>query len=274
MLVTVTELVAAEGVSTNAVERFVRYQFTLTNQRGETIPDADLWVRAPVKLSSHQRCISVETAIPYELITDEQGNQTLHFSFKGFPPYGRKIITVKSTVELTSVPVEVAIDPAKYLGAAPLMELDSPEFKALTPQFGAGKAEVIAKTAMNWVRQNVQDAGYQKRDHGALYALQEKKGDCTEQTYLFAALCRAHGIPARVFGGYICKQNAILGPMGYHLWVEFFDGTRWQLVDPQNGVFAGRGADYVALCEADGAGPLAGTERFRVSGEGLTVKMD
>lgn len=162
VLVAVAGLVSAEEASTNAVERFVRYQFTLTNQKGSAISNAEFWARAPVKQSPYQRCVSLETSVPYELITDEQGNQTLYFSFKDFPPYVRKIITVKSTLELSPVPAAVAVDPAKYLGAAPLMELDSPEFKALAPKFGAGKAVAIAKMAMSWVRQNVQDAGYQK----------------------------------------------------------------------------------------------------------------
>ena len=41
-----------------------------------------------------------------------------------------------------------------------------------------------------WVSQNVKDDGYSAKDRGALYALTNRKGDCTEFMYLFVALCR------------------------------------------------------------------------------------
>lgn len=262
----------AEDVQSPA-ERLVRYKFVLTNQKGTAIPDAEFRVRAPVKQTAHQRCVSVEASCPYELVADPDGNQTLVFRFKEFPPFDRKFITVKAVLELTPEPSAVPVDPSAYLGAAPMMELDSPEFKKLAPELGRGTPERIAQTVMRWVQQYVEDSGYEKRDHGALYALQQKKGDCTEQAFLFAALCRAHGIPARVFGGYLCTQNAVFGPMGYHLWAEFFDGKQWRLVDPQNGVFATHGTDYVALCAVSETGLLTGTDRFCVVGNGLTAEM-
>ncbi len=270
----VVGIALAEEASQYSVERLVRYSFTLSNKKGDPVPNAELWVRAPVKQTAHQLCTSIETSHPYELIIDDHGNQTLHFSFKNFPGYGKQRVRVTARLAMTSDPVMVPIDPVGYLAPAPLMEFNDPAFAGLAPKFGSGKPDRIARTAMNWVQQHVQDTGYLKKDCGALYALKEKKGDCTEHMYLFAALCRAHGIPTRAYGGYVSSVNAVLGPVGYHNWVEFFDGERWQVVDPQRGVFAEKGASYIALCVANDKGSLKGTARFRVSGAGLTAKMN
>lgn len=267
-------MVSAEETSQYPVERLVRYSFVLTNRKGDPVPNAEFWVRAPVQQTANQLCQDIEASHPYELVADEHGNQTLHFQFENFPGYGREIIRVTARLSMTSDPVEVSIDPTAYLGAAPLMELDNPLFAELAPKFGAGKPARIARTSMGWVQQHLQDAGYLKLDGGALYALKEQRGDCTEYTYLFAALCRAHGIPARAIGGYVSSGNAVLSAAGYHNWAEFFDGERWQVVDPQRGVFAEKGSSYVALCVADQLGPLKGTARFRVKGDGLTARMD
>ena len=274
ILIGLSGLVLAQEASTNRPERLVRYSFTLTNQKGDFIPDAELWVRLPVQQTSGQTFLSYKASYPCELIPGKDGNQTLRFQFKSYPPYARKIVRIEARTLVGSEPAETDIEPSVYLGSAKFMELDSPEFKKLAPHFGNGKPDRIAHTVMNWMKQNVQDAGYLKRDHGALYALTEKKGDCTEQAYLFAALCRVHNIPARVLGGYVTQGNAVLGPLGYHNWVEFYDGNHWQTADPQRGVFAEKGGEYTALCIADDEGPLTDTARFKVKGEGLTAKMN
>lgn len=68
-------------------------------------------------------------------------------------------------------------------------------------------------------------------------------GDCTEHSVLFASLMRAHGIPSRLIAGLYLSAG---GSWVYHMWAEYWDGRRWQAVDPGNGIFR-PGALYVAL---------------------------
>ncbi|MHC4575437.1 MAG: transglutaminase-like domain-containing protein [Planctomycetota bacterium] len=58
-----------------------------------------------------------------------------------------------------------------------------------------------------------------KRALGAVKAAQEKKGDCSEYSDLFVALCRAKKIPARVVTGYTVRFDDV-SPK--HHWAEVY----------------------------------------------------
>jgi len=85
-----------------------------------------------------------------------------------------------------------------------------------------------------------------EEDKGALYALTNLSGDCTEFAALFAALCRAAGIPARLMGGYICQRNCLVTTVDFHNWAEFYHNGAWHLADPQNRLFDQNGENYIA----------------------------
>lgn len=61
--------------------------------------------------------------------------------------------------------------------------------------------------------------------------LDKKVGDCTEHSWLFVALARAAGLPARpVYGvAYVGDGHQ---KFGYHAWVEVALDGRWEMMDP------------------------------------------
>ncbi len=64
---------------------------------------------------------------------------------------------------------------------------------------------------------------------GALWALQNGVGDCSEYTDLAIALARAAGIPARAMYGWGYSDDNIIG----HAWPEFYlPNVGWQPADP------------------------------------------
>lgn len=71
----------------------------------------------------------------------------------------------------------------------------------------------------------------QPEEKGALWALQKGVGDCSEYSYLFVALCRATGIPARIQAGfafYTSKETTENG----HMWAEYYlENYGWIPVD-------------------------------------------
>ena len=133
--------------------------------------------------------------------------------------------------------------------------------------------ERVAKAALEWVHGNVRHAGLTSQDLGALWALRNRKGDCTEMSYLFVALCRARGMPARVIGGYPCDRNMKLQASTYHNWAEFFDGTTWQLVDPQFGRFMEDEDQYLAMRIFTTNTTIATFHQVQVEGDGVEVRM-
>lgn len=66
---------------------------------------------------------------------------------------------------------------------------------------------------------------------GALWTAMTTIGRCSELSYLFVALCRAAGVPARELRGLTFQWDE--GEPGYHQWAEvYLDGTGWVPVDP------------------------------------------
>ncbi|MEI7705153.1 MAG: transglutaminase-like domain-containing protein [Deltaproteobacteria bacterium] len=66
--------------------------------------------------------------------------------------------------------------------------------------------------------------------------LRQGKGDCTEHTRLFVALCRAAGIRAREVKGLVYASYGQGGPgLYWHAWAEVKVGDGWIAVDPTFG---------------------------------------
>jgi len=66
--------------------------------------------------------------------------------------------------------------------------------------------------------------------------LRRRVGDCTEHTWLFVALMRATGLPARPVYGLMYIDDAE-PTFGYHAWAEVVIDGRWVAVDPTWGQF-------------------------------------
>ena len=259
------------------IERQIQYSFTLHNRTHQPLRNAEFWAQAPVKETASQRCERLEVSHPYQLLSDEHGNQTLRFQFPEMPPFSTVIVSVKAFVSLADTPNPMPPRDLKaYLQAEPFCESDAPEITRLAATLGQRKPIHAAEKIFNWVTSNVKDSGYIRNERGALYALKNKQGDCTEFMYLFAALCRAGQIPARNMGGYVCSGNTVVKPNDYHNWAEFYDGERWRLADPRRKKLMKETSHYIAMqVIVDGPGnAMAGFHRFRFAGEGLKVKMN
>jgi transglutaminase-like putative cysteine protease len=85
---------------------------------------------------------------------------------------------------------------------------------------------------MDFVAQTLKKTPYDPADHGAVWALQNRHGDCTEFTDLFVTLCRAKGIPARACDGYITTEIQ-KNDTAKHDWAEvYLDKCGWVPIDP------------------------------------------
>jgi len=74
---------------------------------------------------------------------------------------------------------------------------------------------------------------YEAQDYerGALWALENGTGDCSEYSYLFVALCRASGIPARIQTGFAFHHDIETTEDG-HMWAEYYlENYGWIPVD-------------------------------------------
>ncbi len=66
--------------------------------------------------------------------------------------------------------------------------------------------------------------------------LERGTGSCSEYTFVFVALCRANGIPARYVGGVVTRGDDAFVDNVFHRWAEvYLPGVGWIPVDPDRG---------------------------------------
>lgn len=274
-----TSVSAISSSSSDSVvfPKTIQYSYSLTNKTNKVLPHAEMWCYAPVSTTSFQYFLSLETSHSYEMIEDDFGNQILHFTFSDMPPFSTKIIQIKSNLKFLSKPKPVEVENTQiFLQPEQFIQSDHSEIMQLAKKFKGKDQLQTVSNIFNWVANEINYIGYVKNARGALYALQRKKGDCTEFAYLFVALCRANDIPARAIGGYLCPGNCILRPEGYHNWAEFYHDGTWRIADPQKKVFLENESHYIAMKVMGKlpGNPLEDFQRFKVIGEGLNVRMN
>lgn len=254
--------------------RVVQYSFTLTNTGEQTISNAQVWVYAPVLLTAYQYRRELHCSHAFESRQDERGNDVLQVRIPALPPGAAEVVVVSALLGMRGEPApELPSDPT-YLQPEPYIECDEPAFRELAPRFEGASASEIARDIFAWTVAHLGNRSYVQSDLGALHALKTGGGDCTESACLFAALCRLHGIPARVIGGYRTK-GGVLRPESYHNWAEFYDGKTWRLADPYARVFDRYASSYVAFRRAGvQTNPIHPYPQFRGEGEGLAVIMN
>uniref|UniRef100_UPI0023AEB745 transglutaminase-like domain-containing protein n=1 Tax=Sedimenticola hydrogenitrophicus TaxID=2967975 RepID=UPI0023AEB745 len=230
------------------IERNIRYSYLIKNVSGKYIKQTDFWSYAPVKQTSTQKILDIQSANDFRLEIDGQGNQRLLFTLSDIPPYGTKTITVNVSLGMSESPNRLPnIDTKRFLRADQYIELDLPKIKNLSKQLQGADPYETAEANFKWVTQNLTDAGFVQNDRGAAYAINSKSGDCTEYMYLLTALNRSSGIPTQGVSGFVVKEDSVLRSREYHNWtVTFIDGV-WQIIDPHKESFMSNNATYIAM---------------------------
>jgi hypothetical protein len=260
------------------IPRYIRYSYTVKNMTNHVAKEVHFWTYAPVKRTPTQKRVNLKASDPYKIIKDDLGNQILHFTLSDIPPYGTKIISIEANLKLADKkPNRFSLKGKKaYLKAEEYVEADDPAMIQQAKQLKGSETKKTAENIFRWVSNTVQYTGYIENPRGALYALNEKKGDCTEFMYLFVALSRAKKIPARGIGGYVVTDNAILRPTAYHNWAEFYDDGSWRIADPQRKVFMQNQSRYIAMhvIGESPKNPIGKAYRFKYEGQGIKVRMN
>lgn len=84
-----------------------------------------------------------------------------------------------------------------------------------------------AKRIAEWIKSHATYA-YPVEIRGAIEMLNSMQGDCGQCSFLYIAMCRSLGIPARLVSGFRIKDEK----PGYHVWSElFFPRYGWVPVD-------------------------------------------
>jgi hypothetical protein len=257
--------------------RRIQYGFTIQNSSNQLVTDSSLWVFAPVQKNSYQLCRNIDASHSFEIEKNEDGDHFLHFVIDQVPPYGSRVINITADVELFHH-LEKTDDSSgkEFLEPWKNIESNDPEIVMRAKALKTEDPIQTTKKIFEWVSLNVQYERHSGLSRGAVYALKNLKGDCTEYADLFTALCRAAGFPARSIGGYVCPRDMVLKALDYHNWSEVFLDGAWRIADPQRKVFLTGDSEYVATRIFHSSKNLSVPvfEKFYISDSLLNVKMN
>ncbi|HUT28915.1 MAG TPA: transglutaminase domain-containing protein [Sedimentisphaerales bacterium] len=220
----------------NSVELVLTYKFSAPG-RTERVRFV---VLLPKTISGRQK-ISTTCSPKPSKIFNENGNRYAEFIFE--KPKKSFSATVKIQAELSRYDLATAREKGKkaqtgdddleqFLRHETRIEKDDEQIQQIAKTITAHDETAIVKQIYDYVCDNMEYGGFEEKDLGALEAIKNKKGDCSEYTALFAAICRAKEIPARVVYGY--TSDYVDTPK--HAWVEaYLPEYGWVPFDPTRG---------------------------------------
>jgi hypothetical protein len=186
---------------------------------------------------------NISSTQKHDIFTDNFGN--LYAVWNNLKINGGQSFTVEISYNVTSFAVRYQINPILvadynkssslyrvYTQPETLIESDSQEINS-TAQNIVGDEDHVHEKVYKIYNFVVKHLNYkaQEDEMGALWALNNGVGDCSEFSYLFVALCRAAGIPARVQAGFAFHHENEVVEDG-HMWAEYYiENYGWIPVD-------------------------------------------
>jgi len=183
------------------------------------------------------------------ILSDDSGNSYANWS--SITIEGQQTFTVEINYCVLSFSVNYLINSSlitdydkssdlykKYTRQEELIQSDNLKIISKAQALTSGEDNTHEKVSKiyNFVIAHMRYAA-QVKEMGALWALENGVGDCSEYSYLFVALCRAAGIPARVQAGFAFHSVSETLEDG-HMWAEYYlENYGWVPVDATWGLF-------------------------------------
>jgi hypothetical protein len=180
---------------------------------------------------------------PPTFLSDEYGNTYAYWNNVAIER--KESLTVKMNYRVLSFGIRYLTNPSmvsdynrgsdlykKYTQPEELLQSDNPELVSKAQDITKGENSTLKKASKiyDFVIRHVHYSA-QDEERGAMWALENKTGDCSEYSYLFVALCRAVGIPARIQVGFAFSSTSETIKDG-HMWAEYYLGNYgWVPVD-------------------------------------------
>jgi len=260
----------AQADTAATVRRQLRFTMALSNPLSEELRDQRVWIYMPAGETPTQRLMNLQVSADHEVLSDSLGHRIVKLRLASLPALATRVVGIAAEVALREEPEQTPVprSPTPWLETERHIETGDPGIRSLAAELRRPSVHETSRAIYDWVRGNLRYAGFVADDLGALYALKERRGDCTEYAYLVVALARANGIPARMVGGHVADRNMAPRAEEYHNWAEvFFDGA-WRLVDAQKESWLSPAQHYIAFrfYRDQEINPVGLAHRFRVEG--------
>ncbi|MCA9447197.1 MAG: transglutaminase domain-containing protein, partial [Candidatus Omnitrophica bacterium] len=118
-----------------------------------------------------------------------------------------------------------------FLQSESLVQSDHPKIRSLAEEITKKTDSPWEKSLLiyHWIKSNIRTE-FRITLPSAIEVLESRKGDCNEQSTLFAALARAAGVPTKICSGLVYQGDGFY----YHAWNEVLisvDPEIWMPID-------------------------------------------
>jgi len=186
---------------------------------------------------------------PLEYIRDQWGQKVAHFLMKDLPLAIRQRITMTVVAELSDVRWFVFPEKVGSMNDIPRdikkqYLVDEDKYRIRDPVISKAVSEAVGDEdrpywIMRRVYRYVRDNLYYELVGGwnvAPTVLERGNGSCSEYNFVFIALCRAAGLPARYVGSVALRGDDASTDDVFHRWCEcYLPGYGWIPIDPSGG---------------------------------------
>ena len=189
------------------------------------------------------------TPAPTEIIEDRWDQPVAHFRLHDLPLAERK--QVQMTVQAELAAVRHFVFPHRVGGLVDIPReirqrylVDEDKYRIEDPRIRKAVAEAVGdETNPYWIMRNIHKH-IRERMHYELAGgwnvaprvLERGNGSCSEYTFVFIAMCRAAGVPARYVGSLVIRGDEASADEVFHRWSQvYLPGYGWVHVDPQGG---------------------------------------
>lgn len=227
--------------------RHARVQFShyLTNEGPGPFTFIDFYVAIPPERSNQIVSDLTMSPEPAGYFVDQYDQEVAYFHFADVAPGSRITVTLGVTAEIVDVRHEIDPDKVGDLSQVPddiasLYTSNESKYKLESPVLqGAAVEAIAAATNPYTVTLNIHDFVAERlyyykdgRWDDAETVYLQGHGSCTEYTWLFIALCRLNGIPARYVGSTLYRGDGYHKDEIFHRWAEVYvPGYDWIPVD-------------------------------------------
>jgi transglutaminase-like putative cysteine protease len=225
-------------IESSSVELVLRYNFSTPSETSRI----DFVVAVPRTIPNRQRILSIKYSPRPSNVFRRNGNRYAQFVFDEPKKRLKVEMTIKAelfkydlSVARKKEPKRLAKGPGfkDFLNQEEYIEKDHPQIQEAAENIEGNTEVSTVKKIYDYVVDNMEYTIPGKKALGAVKALEQKKGDCSEYSDLFVAICRAKNIPARVITGYTVRFDDV-SPK--HHWVEvYLQKYGWVPFDPSWG---------------------------------------
>lgn len=235
----------------NEVTRDFRFRYVLRNDGEGTIDEASIHIAVPYDTLENQVLVGeiAWSPEPDEITADRWGQRVAVFRFSDVPP--AKTVSASYSTRIRLGEVHYAFYPRDVGGLDQIPEDLLKEQTAATSRLQLDRV-VIRQTAAEivgdegnpyWIARRIFDWVNEKLEYERVGGwdvpttlIKRGTGSCSEYAFLYMALCRAAGLPARYEGSVVVRGDDASIDDVYHRWCEvYLPGIGWMPVDPSGG---------------------------------------